>query len=465
LVVGFNMLLQKMTLENFRCYEKLEIDFKERTTVLVAINGQGKTTILDSIRIALWPYVSQFDLARTGFADPANTITIDDVRTIKKIDSEQLEMARQLPSTVTVTCNFEDGKFCWTRIRDSEARRSQTKDDSYTKKLKNYATQIQKRIRDFEQQPIALPIFGYYGTGRLWKEKRLTESKKDARNNIDVKIRTLAYKDCLDPASSFKQFEDWFIAEYKQDFEKKIIALEKGLTISHTVNDTIYAVREAVNSILETVGWKNLTYNQQYESLVLEHEHYGVMKMSQLSDGIKNMIGMIADIAYRCVLLNGHLGKDAARISKGLVMIDEIDMHLHPQWQQVVISSLEKAFQNIQFIVTTHSPQVLTTVNSASICILEDGHKYDAPRGSQGAESSRLLKRIFDVDSRPKHIEITKKLETYAKYVYDDKWNLQQVLELRKELDEAFGDEEPLLTELDLYIENREWELDFEKNQ
>jgi predicted ATP-binding protein involved in virulence len=61
------MLLQKMTLENFRCYKKLEIDFKERTTVLVAINGQGKTTILDGIRIALWPYISQFDLAKTKF--------------------------------------------------------------------------------------------------------------------------------------------------------------------------------------------------------------------------------------------------------------------------------------------------------------------------------------------------------------------------------------------------------------
>jgi len=187
--------------------------------------------------------------------------------------------------------------------------------------------------------------------------------------------------------------------------------------------------------------------------------------MSQLSDGIKNMIGMIADIAYRCVLLNSHLGKDAARLSTGLVMIDEIDMHLHPQWQQSVISSLEKAFQNIQFIVTTHSPQVLTTVSSASICILEDGQKHDAPKGSQGAESSRLLKRIFNVNTRPENLEITNKLETYAKYVYDDKWNLQEVLALRKELDDAFGDEEPLLSELDLYIENREWELDFEKNQ
>ncbi|ENX12334.1 hypothetical protein F895_03264 [Acinetobacter sp. CIP 64.2] len=464
--MGFYMLLQKMTLENFRCYESLEIDFRERTTVLVAINGQGKTTILDAIRIALWPYISRFDLAKTKFADPANTITIDDVRTIKKNDSSQLEMARKLPSSISVTCDFKENKFSWKRTRDSEAKRSQTKDDSDTKKLKDYATQLQARIRDFGQESRDLPVFGYYGTGRLWKEKRLVESKRDSRTNIiNTRIRTSAYIDCLDPASSFKQFEDWFIAEYKHDFDKRMIAVERGATNLPKVNDTILVVREAVNIILETVGWENLAYSQQYESLVLEHNLHGIMKMSQLSDGIKNMIGMIADIAYRCVLLNGHLGKDAARLSKGLVMIDEIDMHLHPQWQQVVISSLEKAFQNIQFIVTTHSPQVLTTVSSASICIIEDGQKYDAPKGSRGAESSRLLKRIFNVNTRPDNLEITNKLETYAKYVYDDKWNLQEALALRIELDEAFGDEEPLLSELDLYIENREWELEFEKNQ
>ena len=81
--MGFKMFLQKLNLENFRCYENLNIEFKERTTVLVAVNGQGKTTILDCIRIALWPYISKFDLANTGFADPAHTITIDDVRIIK----------------------------------------------------------------------------------------------------------------------------------------------------------------------------------------------------------------------------------------------------------------------------------------------------------------------------------------------------------------------------------------------
>jgi hypothetical protein len=75
------------------------------------------------------------------------------------------------------------------------------------------------------------------------------------------------------------------------------------------------------------------------------------------------------------------------------------------------------------------------------------------------------LKRIFGVDTRPVHIEITKKLKAYERLVYSDNWKSQEALVLREQLDEAFGDEEPLLTELDLFIENREWELELEKNQ
>ena len=136
--------------------------------------------------------------------------------------------------------NFKENKFSWKRTRDSEAKRSQTKDDSDTKKLKDYATQLQARIRDFGQESRDLPVFGYYGTGRLWKEKRLVESKRDSRTNIiNTRIRTSAYIDCLDPASSFKQFEDWFIAEYKHDFDKRMIAVERGATNLPKVNDTI----------------------------------------------------------------------------------------------------------------------------------------------------------------------------------------------------------------------------------
>lgn len=168
----------------------------------MANNGQGKTTILEAIRVALWPYVSQFDLAKGAFVDPANTIVIDDVRIIKAGDSASSiavdvldEMARQMPSSVKAKGDYGEGEISWQRYRNSEATKSQTKDDKACRDLKVYAKQLQDSVRNLEKAPKPLPVFGYYGTGRLWKEKRLTEAKKGRKSN-DKNIRTFAFRDC-----------------------------------------------------------------------------------------------------------------------------------------------------------------------------------------------------------------------------------------------------------------------------
>lgn len=465
------MRLKKLTLRNFRCYEHVEIVFNDRTTVFVAINGEGKTSVLDALRIAFWTFVGQFDLAKPAKHDPANSIQIDDVRSIwqqnTSITGESMldEMARQLPCSISVECEFMQQPLSWTRLRESEAKRSQTLDGDGCAQVKSYAKRLQKNARRLEQPTQDLPLFGYYGTGRLWQHKRKTTSKTDKANH---KVRTFAYMDCLDPASSFRQFEDWFIGVFKTAREQQLKALEKGeqITLEQTPYYTVIKViQKAINTVLEPVGWHSLEFSQAYDaSLVLKNQEQGTFKVSQLSDGIKNMLGMVSDIAYRCVQLNSHLGEYAAEKTQGVFLIDEVDMHLHPSWQQTVVSSLEKAFPSLQFVLTTHSPQVLTTVPSSSICILKNGQMYRAPAGSQGAEASRMLNQIFEVQSRPPQDENTKKLNQYIALVYADAWTTKDAIALRKQLDEVFKGQEPKLLELDLYIENKEWEQSLEED-
>ena len=176
--------------------------------------------------------------------------------------------------------------------------------------------------------------------------------------------------------------------------EYQIKQLEDGATFIEVPNELrrpVKVVQDAVNEVLKPVGWQHLQYSERYDkSLVLKHPTYGVMKISQLSDGIKNMLAMIADIAYRCVLLNGHLEDQAAKKSPGVVMIDEVDMHLHPQWQQTVIKALRDAFPRIQFIVTTHSPQVLSTVPAESIRVIK--HEIDSDTGQIISSANPPLK-------------------------------------------------------------------------
>uniref|UniRef100_UPI002147E7E0 AAA family ATPase n=1 Tax=Endozoicomonas sp. SESOKO2 TaxID=2828743 RepID=UPI002147E7E0 len=172
--------------------------------------------------------------------------------------------------------------------------------------------------------------------------------------------------------------------------------------------------------------------------LVLRHKDKGILKVDQLSDGIKNMLAMVADIAYRCSHLNSHFGKDAAKLSKGIVLIDEVDMHLHPKWQQTVIEGLTNAFPNIQFIVTTHSPQVLSTIDKESIRIIREGKVVQPAIDTRGEESKVILEDLMHVPSRPKDT-MSEKLKTYLEHINRGNINSRTTQEQRKELEAHYA--------------------------
>jgi predicted ATP-binding protein involved in virulence len=457
------MKLKTLEITNFRCFESLSIDLDEQLTVLVAKNGQGKSSVLDTIRIGLWAFVSGFDLAKNPSNEAGNNISIDDVRMLRMSDGQ---MARQFPCTITLKQNSMYGLniqgmyevYKWTRSRISEAKGSKTIDNSASRDLKMSASITQENIRQSFGGDFNLPVFGYYGTGRLWSQKPLTKEKQ----NQDVFMRLFAYRDCLAPASSYKHFENWFIWIFECYREEQIKQVEKGLL--HESNskwkDTILVVQQSINDILHAeTGWRDLEYSISDEkSLVLNHDSQGKLKVEQLSDGIRNTLAMVADIAYRCVKLNWHLGLQAAKKTQGIVMIDEIEMHLHPAWQQSILGNLIKAFPNIQFIITTHSPQVISTVAGHQIRILTNNQVIKGEAGTQGAEASRILREVFGVELRAQHLDIVKKLNRYLELIDNDKWDTEEALILRQTLDEWSHGHEPELTKADIDIRMKQFQ-------
>jgi predicted ATP-binding protein involved in virulence len=475
------MKLKTLEIKNFRCFESLSMDLDEQLTVLVAKNGQGKSSVLDAIRIGLWSFVSGFDLARNSQNDPANGIRIDDVRILKMRDGQ---MARQLPCNIEVECDWDSeeleywnlwslhfwgknnanlgGISGWMRYRESEAKGSKTKDNGNAMALKYFASFLQNQIRTPDTPDTSLLVFGYYGTGRLWSQKKLTKDKKQSSQDADFFMRLFAYRDCLDPASSYKHFAEWFTWVFKSYREQQIKQLEKGGTFidESTWKNTIQVVQQAIDAFLqETTGWHSLEYSASHEnSLILNHDEYGALKVELLSDGIRSVLAMVGDIAYRCIKLNPHLGLKAAKETRGVIMIDEVDMHLHPEWQQSILGNLIKAFPNIQFIVTTHSPQVISTVAGHQIRILTDNQVIKGEAGTQGAEASRILREVFDVELRAQHLEIVKKLNRYLELIDDDKWDTEDALKLRQELDDWSHGHEPELTKADIDIRMKQFQ-------
>jgi predicted ATP-binding protein involved in virulence len=167
---------------------------------------------------------------------------------------------------------------------------------------------------------------------------------------------------------------------------------------------------------------------------------------------------LVADLAFRCMRLNSFMGENAVQETKGIVLIDEVDQHLHPGWQQRILQAVRRAFPKIQFIVTTHSPEVLSTVESRQIRILKDGKCYGAPPGALGAESSRLLQTVLGLKSLRPPVNEVDELNEYLELVYTGRWKDPRAIALRQKLDQLYQGEEPALLEADLQIENQEWE-------
>lgn len=372
-------------------------------------------------------------------------------------------MARQIPAEVELTGDWDQQTYVWKRFREKENHKTKTIDDSVTKKLSSHALKIQENIRKDLDIALDLPVFGYYGTGRLWSQKKLRDAESLSENEEkDLAIRTFAYRNCMDPASSYKHFRAWFINawESKSNMLSRSSATDKEIQIA---DDRIKVVQGVIDVFLkETTGWHTLEYSvEDQKSLILSHEKHGRMNVDYLSDGIRSMLAMVGDIAYRCIKLNQHLGQKAAICTDGIVLIDEVDMHLHPRWQQLILAQLQKAFPKIQFIVTTHSPQVLTTVSSDCIRILRDNKVYGAPAGTEGAEPQRLLQDVLGVENiRPPHNIATQELQEYLSFIDNEDWENPRALELRKTLDERYQGNEPALLNADLIIDNLIWESD-----
>jgi predicted ATP-binding protein involved in virulence len=427
------MIIKKLYFSNFRRFDTLEIDFHNKLTVIVARNGHGKTTVLDAVTIALGTFVGAFDL---GAAKHMSTNDARYVRHQKRLESEQ-----QYP--VTIKACFSVQKVSdYNIIRELTSKKSRTTTKNATV-LTNYGKSLMQKVRDLQDE--MLPIVAYYGSGRLWNAH-----KNMSRKSVLSESRSMGYEDCLSPASNFKQVQQWMAkATYAVMQQQEMREYE-----DNKLPEQVEGIKAAVNSVLKYDGWKNFHYSLSYEELTMYHDDLGILPVSLLSDGVRAMVSLTADLAWRCAKLNPHLGMNAPAETPGIVLIDEVDIHLHPAWQQRVINSLQTIFKNIQFIVTTHSPQVLSTVPSESIRLL----KYDTDMvamkpsiQSRGVTSADVMASLMDTDPIPDVAEANW-LSEYKSLIQQNIYETEQAKELRQKLNKHFGEQHQEIFECERLI-------------
>ena len=358
-----NMKIRQLELKNFRCFDQKTFEFSDQFNVLIGDNGTGKSAILDALAIGVGSFLLGINSINS------RDISDDDIRRIIRLDTIPPTSEKILPVVVSCEGCFEDiAKMSWAReLRVVDGRTTRTG----AKEIISYAKQLQDKVRIQKQDrdKIILPVISYYGTNRLWTAKkddkpRLPSSQLEgyknwlAGSNINILTRW------------FRTLE-WAIIQYERDTEPNSISLVSSVRL------TMSTVKEAVMSCIE--DWQDVKYDVLLDELIATSKDGRTLPFRMLSDGVRNMIGMVADIAYRCITLNPLLSVEAARLTPGIVLIDEIDLHLHPNWQRRVVDDLKRTFPKIQFFATTHSPFIIQSLHPNELIDLDnrDGEYYN----------------------------------------------------------------------------------------
>ena len=466
------MHLKTIQIRNFRCFEKLDLELHPRLTVLVAENGGGKSAVLDAIAVGLSPLLRYLSSANQRLSGPG--IKDTDFRLEPWEDRGGIEKWGAADFAQIILQTTEGLR--WDQWRGSSSGQQPTEKVGQTE-LANLISLTLASLKTGERKP--LPVFAHYGATRGWIEipERLRGSK------VDYGHPTAALAESLTAISDFKEMLNWFDSQ-----ESAELRSNRGMSPEDwTPSSALEEVRESINKILGK-EYVNPHFNERHK-FVVERKDGGILQVAQLSQGYQSMLAMAMDFARRLAIANDHFahmentdewasasdyyrnwgpemeeGEElplyGARWARAIMLVDEIDLHLHPSWQQRVLNDLMRAFPQTQFIVTTHSPQVVSTVRPENIRIIQklpDGawitRKPD--RNPYAHANSLSLEAVMGGDAYPA-LPLTEVLREYQRLVGADQHDSARALELRASLEKEWGKPDSELQIMDIAIRKNE---------
>jgi len=409
------MRIDELTLTNFDGFDRRTFDFNPRFTLLVGDNATGKTSVLNALAIA----AGSWFLGLRGY-EKSRGIDFEEVRMVAHSHEDAWTFEKQFPAKIECCGVVMGQEIRWARELQREGGRTTTSD---AKAISDIAADAERRVRAGED--ITLPLICVYGTERLWFEK--THHKQKSENARHKPSRLDGYRDSFDFAIQETALVDWMRDQTTASLQTRHDTIALG------------AVKRAIVACVE--GSKSVYYDGRYKDLVVLTDQDGPQLLSNLSDGQRIMLTLVGELARRAATLNPHLGDMALHETPGVVTIDELDLHLHPRWQRRVIHDLKKTFPSLQFIATTHSPQLIGEAYPDEIRLLDDGQTTTPPR-SFGIDSSRVLEEVMGAGSRDQSVgDLLKRL-----YRTIDDEQFESAKQLLSEVEAQLGSDDPEVT-------------------
>lgn len=385
------MRITKFSFRNLRLFGDAEqcVHFSEKKNVIILLgdNGAGKTSLLHGIAVLLSQFFEPFP------SIPVKQFSDDDVHLIsskRRADYLYADLKLQVPEL------NEDGACQVLEIKQYKKGNKACPSSDFTQ-IRGYA-QKKKDAIDNEQQ-VVLPILAYYGT-----ERGQIKAPERRRGFNSVFPRWAAYEKALEPATNFKRFFEWF--ERNENAELREQKQRHDLDYTMPV---LNAVRLALSKMDANLRDPRVEYGPLrfvMDDYSKDPNHPTEIRIERMSDGYRIMIALIADIAARMAEANPSYeesGLEETLNTPGIVLIDEVDLHLHPMWQRKVICQLTTIFPNVQFVVSTHSPNVvLGDMENSQVIKLDQGEVDDTVNLLQYSNydvSLLLLSRLFGLQN------------------------------------------------------------------
>ena len=343
------MKLKRLELTNFRVFEQATFDFQPGMNLLVGINGAGKSSVLDALRIIL-------SKIRSG-EEGSNFLFVHGDFT-----SGHYKLTCEL--------HFTDGRS----YRISQSRRAtSTGPDAGSAEISPLI------LSDPTEMPLAIYFSPY----------RSLPIDREPREQAGPGSRAAAYAAALSPSRGLpvEEFADWMLGQTRHSRENADPIATRRLKI----------LRKAVALFLENDTRLEAIAGQNTIALLDKNEN--PLNINQLSEGERDLLALIFDLAYYLSRANPELD-NPLQDGEGIVLIDELDLHLHPRWQRTIVEKLTTTFPNCQFIATTHSPQIIGEVSPDNIILLERGQPPYHPNQSLGMDSNWILRYLMDADER-----------------------------------------------------------------
>ena len=387
------VVIKHLHLVNFKRFADFELALHPKFTLLAGDNGSGKTSVLDALAAAatIWLVDAEPRLRAGG-----RHLATRDIHRVQDQTGDRRQFRRQEFVSVSAVADFGgEVTISWTRkIRRSGSRTS----NAEAKEMLAWVAQHTQS--DARGVPTLFPALAYYGAGRAWLPSNTPKEQK--RNGNGTHTRFDAYHDCFRERIRLAELVTWFRNETLTSLRQ-----------NGKFRPGYHAVRQVILRCLpdSTDCW----YDADLDDILVEI-HKEVHPFSELSAGQRVTLALVADLAIRIVTLNAFLYEPALALSPellasqvlectpGLVLIDELDVHLHPDWQRRIAHGLQACFPLIQFVCTSHSPQVIGELPKEMVRMLVDDKAY-VPVHSYGLDSSRVLREVMHSPDRNEDAE------------------------------------------------------------